>query len=258
MKKLEFLLVLVFLILGCSKSEPSFYKNLYTNEIYTTLEFEKFIGNVYATVSDSIIKNQGLTNPNEIKETLDSLSKEIRISINFKKDIISGDSIIRPFDYNLRIGNKYLIRSDKFEKIGFRVIEKKHKTLQGEEIIIGGKQDKPTLINLWFIGCRGCVEEMPALNYLKSKYADKVNFVAVTFDKHQDVIKFLDKKEFNFTHLANKEEFIEEIATKPYPENIFVDKNGTIRYIESGLGGGDNLDFATAHFEKILKELINE
>ena len=256
MKKVE--LILVVLLLGCSKSEPNFYKNLYTNEIYTPLEYDNFCNNVIATLSDSLIKNWELTNPNESRETLDSILNEIRFNIVFEETIISGDSIIRPFSYDVRIGKEYLIRSKKFEKIGLKIIEKKHKTLRGEEITIGGKQDKPMLINVWFIGCRGCMEEIPALNLLKSKYADKVNFVAVTFDEHRDVIKFLDKKEFDFTHLTNKEELIKEIATKPYPENIFVDKNGTIRYIEGGLGSGDNLDLVIDYFEKILQELITE
>ena len=99
---------------------------------------------------------------------------------------------------------------------------------------------------------------MPALNLLKSKYADDVNFLALTFDKNEDVIKFLDRKEFDFTHLTNKEEFIQKIATKPYPENIFIDKNGVIKYIEGGIGSGDNLNLVIEHFEKILEELVNE
>ncbi|WP_157823451.1 TlpA family protein disulfide reductase [Olleya sp. 1-3] len=255
MNKIKLLFALTFLIFSCSEKEPNFYKNLYTNEIYTTLEYDKFIGDLYLKVSDSIIE---ITNPSDIKQTRDSLLKEIRVTSKLKKIIKSGDSIIRPFEYDLRIGNEYLIRSDNFEKIGLEITEKKHKTLEGEEIVIGGKQDKPTLVNLWFIGCRGCIEEMPALNLLKSKYADKVNFVALTFDNNEDVIKFLNKKEFNFTHLTNKKEFIKEIGTKPYPENIFIDKNGFIKYIEGGIGSGDNLNLVIEHFEKILEELINE
>lgn len=258
MKKINLLFSVAFLIFGCKESEPNFYKNLYTGEIYTTLEHEKFIGGLYIKVSDSLIKNQGLTNPTNIKETRDSLLQEIRVISNYNKIIKSGDSIIRPFYYDLRIGKEYLIRSKNFEKIGLEIIEEKHTTLEGGEISIGGKQDKPTLINLWFIGCRGCIEEMPALNLLKSKYADKVNFVAVTFDKNEDVIKFLDRKEFEFAHLTNKKEFIKVIATKPYPENIFIDKNGIIKYIEGGIGSGDNLNLVIEHFEKILEELINE
>lgn len=258
MRKINLLFVIVFLIFSCNETEPNFYKNLNNNKIYTTSEYKKFIGDLYLNVSDSIIKSLKLTNPTEIKETRDSLLKEIRVITKLERITKSGDSIIRPFEYDLRIGNEYLIRSDNFEKIGLEITEKKHKTLDGEEIVIGGKQDKPTLINLWFIGCRGCIEEMPALNLLKSKYADKVNFVALTFDNNEDVIKFLNKKKFDFIHLTNKKEFIKEIGTKPYPENIFIDKNGFIKYIEGGIGSGDNLNLVIEHFEKILEELINE
>jgi thiol-disulfide isomerase/thioredoxin len=129
-------------------------------------------------------------------------------------------------------------------------------TLDGQIIRIGGKQSKPTLINLWFIACPGCVAEMPALNRLQEKYADKVNFLALTFDKKESVNNFLLKKSFNFKHITNCRDFINKIGSKPYPENIFVDRNGTIRYIEGGLPPSENLDLVIKHFESILEELL--
>jgi len=257
MKKIKFLSVLLF-IFSCSESEPNFYKNLYTNEICTPLEYEKFIGDLYMKVSDSIVKNQRLTKSTDIKETRDSLLKEIWVVSKLKKIIKNGDSIIRPFKYDLRIGKEYLIRSDNFEKTGLEITKKEYETLEGNKIFIGGKQDKPTLISLWFIGCHGCIEEMPALNLLKSQYADKVNFIALTFENSEDVFEFLQKEAFNFIHLINNNVLIEEIATNTYSENIFIDKNGFIKYIEGGIGNGDNLNSIIEHYEKILEELINE
>jgi thiol-disulfide isomerase/thioredoxin len=256
MKKIKLLFALPLLIYSCSESEPNFYKNLSTNEIYTTAEYGKFFVDIRLKTSDSIIRSQGLTNPGEIKKTRDSLLKEIQVTSKLEKIIKNGDSIIRPFKYDLRVGKEYLVRSDNFEKIGLEIAKKEYETLEGNKIFIGGKQDKPTLISLWFIGCRGCIEEMPALNLLKSKYADNVDFVALTFDKKEDVLKFLDRKGFDFIHLTNKEEFIQEIATKPYPENIFIDKNGVIKYIEGGIG--NDLNLVIDHFGKILEKLINE
>ncbi|MGB3585912.1 MAG: TlpA disulfide reductase family protein, partial [Tunicatimonas sp.] len=252
------IVILTLLIYSCGELEPNYYKNLYTGEIYTTLKYEKFTRDLYLNISDSILKEKKLTNEVELKKTRDSLINEIMLTIHLKKIIQNGDSVIRPFEYDLRIGKEYLIRSDIYVKIGLEIQKKKHENIEGEEVVIGGKQDKPTLINLWFIGCRGCIEEMPALNLLKTNYADKANFIAVTFDNREDVIKFLGKKKFDFTHLANKEEFIDEISTKPYPENIFIDKNGFIKYIEGGIGSGENLHLVIGHFENILEELIKE
>lgn len=258
MKKINLLFALLFLIVSCNEAEPNFYKNLNDNKVYTASEYENFIGDLYLKVSDSIIKSQKLTNQIEIKKTRDSLFKEIRVITKLQKITKSGDSIIRPFKFDLRIGKEYLIRSDSFEKIGLEIPKRQYQDIKGNNVSIGGKQNKPTLINLWFIGCRGCIEEMPALNLLKSKYKDKVNFIALTFDKNEEVSKFLNKKAFDFTHLTDNKELIEEIGTKPYPENIFIDKNGFIKYIEGGIGSGDNLNSVIEHFETILEELIIE
>lgn len=258
MRKINLLFALFFLIFSCNETEPNFYKNLNNNKIYTASEYEKFSEDLYLKVSDSIIKSQKLTNQSKIKKTRDSLFKEIRVITKLEKMTKSGDSLIRPFKFDLRIGKEYLIRSDNFEKIGLKIAERKYKDIKGNNIIIGGKQCKPTLINLWFIGCRGCIEEMPALNLLKSKYADKVNFIGLTFDKSEEVSKFLNKKPFDFTHLTHNKELIEKIAIKPYHENIFIDKNGFIKYIEGGIGSGDNLNSVIKHFETILEELIIE
>lgn len=50
-----------------------------------------------------------------------------------------------------------------------KIPEQNFKSIDGEKITIGGIQHKPTLINLWFIQCPGCIAEMPALNRLKEK-----------------------------------------------------------------------------------------
>ncbi len=68
------------------------------------------------------------------------------------------------------------------------------KSLDGDSLQIGGKQTKPTVINLWFIRCGGCVAEILALNLLHKKYASKVNFIALADDDAKNVKKFLKKE----------------------------------------------------------------
>ena len=59
-------------------------------------------------------------------------------------------------------------------------------------------KDKPTFVNFWFTSCPPCIEEMPALNELKEKYKDRINFVSITFDTKEKVEKFLKKYEFDY------------------------------------------------------------
>ncbi|MBK9510889.1 MAG: TlpA family protein disulfide reductase [Cytophagaceae bacterium] len=99
------------------------------------------------------------------------------------------------------------------------------------------------------------VAEIPALNKLQENYADKVNFIAITFDDDKKVLRFLKNKEFNFKHITNANQFIEYIGTKPYPENIFIDKDGFIRNIEGGLVK-TRFRFRAKYFGSIIEKLL--
>lgn len=250
------ILILLFsltLILSCTKSKSGFiekaysadyYKNLFTGEILDKNEFQKF--------RDSLMQmSYNLSRA-------DSLNEEV--AYNFTThfhDFISGDSTIQEFNYSIRIGNEYIVRSGSLEKIGLSIPPKTFLTLDGENVQIGGEQSKPTLINLWFVGCTGCEQEKPALNRLKEKYGDKVNFISMTFDNEQRVNKYLNKKDFNYTHIVDVEDdYLKFIGTSPYPENIFINKKGTIVNIEGGLGSyeedGKNLHYFESLIEKLL------
>jgi thiol-disulfide isomerase/thioredoxin len=239
MKRL-FLILILALTISCNneRPEPNFYKNLYTGEILNKTEFEKFQTSFILNYRDSIEKP--------------------KIIWKFYKLEKSSDSIIQNFKYDMRIGDKYIVRAQEYKKIGMKIPKQNFKSIDGKEIIIGGNQDKPILINLWFIQCPGCIAEMPALNRLKEKYSDKVDFIALTNEKEEDVREFLKKREFEFTHIVNVEPFLKEIASYPYPENIFINKNGQITNIEGPLPShlDMDVDIAIEYFERIIKKLL--
>lgn len=255
MKVTKSLLLLVITLTSCNNSnntsesekvEPEYFNNLYTNEILDKYEFAEF----YQSLK---------------KEYYDSIFGAPHISLRFDSIVEVGDSTVAYFKYDLRVGNEYKVRSLVYDKIGMTVAPRVFRTIHGDSVQIGGKQPKPTLINLWFIGCRGCVEEMPALNRLEEKYRDRVNFIALTSDDKKDVLKFLNKKEFNYQHIASEDwkydetsmrSYIKSIESYPYPESIFLDRNGTIRYVEGVLPHGEDLDSVVVHFESIIKELL--
>jgi len=263
--KIFLFFILFFTLFGCKKTkperpEPDFYKNLYTEEILEEHEYAEFYQSLYLNFIDTTYIHTLLVSKDTVKAQtyVDSIMSKINVHFHFYSQINSGDSIIQPFKYDIRVGNEYIVRANSYEKIGLEIQPQHFSTVDGESIQIGGKRDKPILINLWFVECPGCVAEIPALNRLKEKYADKVDFIAMTFEKEKDVAKFLKRKEFNFKHIANVNEFIKTIGTKPYPENIFINKNGYIEYVEGGLSDHEDLDFVIKHFENILQNLIEE
>lgn len=94
---------------------------------------------------------------------------------------------------------------------------------------------KPTMINFWFTKCVPCIEEMPVLNKIREKYKDDVNFVAITFEKKEDVQNFLKKHPFDFLHLIEAKDFADQLGIKTYPMNLFLDKNGVLKYVKGGI-----------------------
>jgi thiol-disulfide isomerase/thioredoxin len=160
----------------------TFTKKCTLHEVLNKKEYNKFINSLLLTYPDPIYKNKHL-------------------GITFQSLIDSSGFRIRPFTYDIRIGTEYKIRRRKYEKIGMELSIKKCISTLGDSLVIGGQQKKPTLINLWFIGCRGCIAEIPALNRLRDKYADKVNSLALSYDDKLDVKDFLKKRNSSFNKL---------------------------------------------------------
>ena len=91
------------------------------------------------------------------------------------------------------------------------------------------------MINLWFTSCSPCIEEMPVLNELKSKYGEKFNFLAITYDSESKVKALLEKHKFEFTHIVNSKKLTTKLGFNGYPINLFLDKNGVVKIIEGNV-----------------------
>lgn len=214
--------------------QADLYKNIYTGQLLDEMGFREFWGKI-------------------LIDSVDSLGRKKEITLVFDRQVNQNDTIIQLFAYDIRVGREYLVSSRSMDKIGLQINPQKFKLITGDSIYIGGKMQRPALINLWFVECRGCVEEIAALNELKEKYSGRVDFIAMTFQSEDHVSKFLKKTPFNFDHITSAEEFIASIATKPYPENIFINKDGKIEYIE-GVGSKDA--YKQKHFESLLDSML--
>ena len=119
---------------------------------------------------------------------------------------------------------------------------------------------KPIMINFWSVGCIPCIEEIPHLNALKSKYGEDVAFLALTADDKENVQRFLMKNPFEFEIFSDAGKIFEEYSIKSIPFNLFIDAGGRIVYTRSGIptkhepGGGRRIDVVNAYGE-LLEEL---
>jgi len=173
-----------------------------------------------------------------------------------------NDSLVYSYTWHFTDSPKKTIKELEKKKaiIGKEYPIENETTLGGKNISLSSLKGKPTLINLWFTSCAPCIEEMPVLNELKSKYSDKFNFLSITMDSESKVNKLLEKHKFNFDHIVNSEKLTTKMGFNGYPVNLFLDKNGVVKIIEGNvnytfvdgeLKMGDGMEFI-----QILEKLL--
>jgi thiol-disulfide isomerase/thioredoxin len=166
-----------------------------------------------------------------------ALRKKVYVSLTVQETETKKDSIISKVTFN--ISDK---KQDELISSGpFAEYKDKEFPIFNLNTLFDGKFDseklkgKPTLINFWFTKCAPCIDEMPVLNKIKEKYKEDFNFIAITYEKKEDVVKFLKKHPFEFEHLVDAEDFTDQLGIKAYPMNLFLDRNGILKYIKNGI-----------------------
>ncbi len=160
------------------------------------------------------------------------LSERGEVNEEILSTIERNDSIIKLFKTTVKEVNPF---AEMENFIGKKLPFENLKDINGNPFNMESLNGKPTLVNLWFVNCPPCIEEMPYLNELKAHYGDRVNFVAVTFDKKKKVDDFLSNRTFDFTHIIDAQVAMDNLKNKSYPLNIYLDKNGIIKSYEGFL-----------------------
>lgn len=133
----------------------------------------------------------------------------------------------------------------------FRVSSIDGKTFDSEKL-----KGKIVVLNLWFIGCPNCVEEIKLLNKIVDEYRDRdVVFIGLTTDDKSKLEKFLKKNPFNYnivpkampTILSFGEPDKNGEINIPFPMHVVVDRSGKIVVRRSGIKG---LDAVKAELKK--------
>ena len=118
---------------------------------------------------------------------------------------------------------------------------------------------KVVVINLWFINCPNCLEEMAELNKLVDQYNDNKNvvFLGLAASKKTDLETFLKMHPFKYQVIPDA---VMIILTKfgtpdkngeinvPFPMHYVIDREGNIVVKTQGIKGID----------AVKKELVNQ
>lgn len=93
---------------------------------------------------------------------------------------------------------------------------------------------KVVLINFWATWCPPCIAEMPSMQSLYNDYSDKIEFVFVSNESTQTVLKFLDEKEYTFNIYKGVTTPPESFDISSIPRTFLIDKKGNIVIDKSG------------------------
>lgn len=197
---------------------------VFSEQVYETLKqnFEK--QNLEVKIIDSILADNTLTRIIDIK------------SKGYYEAKLKGEKFDPFAKFKENIGKEFKI-SEFYNENGVKFSEAK---------LIG----KPTIINFWFTACKPCIAELPYLQKLKNTFGDKLNYLAITFDDRSKVNSFLKNYDFDFLHITNSLEQIEDLKISGYPMTFILDKKGKIFNIYGGLS-----DF---EYKEINETILNQ
>ena len=109
---------------------------------------------------------------------------------------------------------------------------------------------KIVVLNLWFINCPNCLEEIGRLNKLVDEYKDKdVVFIGMARNNKADLEKFLKKNPFNYNIVPGAMQTILSFGEPdkngefniPFPMHVVINREGKIVVRRSGVKGLDDV-----------------
>ena len=91
---------------------------------------------------------------------------------------------------------------------------------------------KVIVLNFWFIGCPGCMAEIPKLNALRAKYSsnDDIEFIAVAPNTDDELRTFFSTERFDYEIVGQARSVLNLFAFKGFPRNIVIGRDGRIAY----------------------------
>ena len=126
------------------------------------------------------------------------------------------------------------------QRIGQRLPRITVATFSRDSATVGGAEPQPvTLLNLWATYCGPCIAEMPALEAIQRRYAQRgLRVLAVSTDKADAVVKaFLLRNPLSLPIGRDPTGAVTAaLANTVLPENVLLAADGRVLYRTFGLG----------------------
>lgn len=103
---------------------------------------------------------------------------------------------------------------------------------------------KVIVLNFWFIGCLGCMDEIPKLQMTANKFRGNpdIVFIAVATNTPQELRRFREREGFTYRHIGQALALSKLFGFVGYPKNIVVGRDGKIAYWRSRIHAWDKFE----------------
>ena len=137
--------------------------------------------------------------------------------------------------------------------VGFEMPNVTVTRLDSSAIDLTALRGKPMVINWWQTFCGPCIKEIPELNELVEKYADRdVEFLAIAHNEMAELTPFLEKHPFTYDIALADDEAV-HVFGQGYPRHVIIDGDGKVVY--------DNLGYnpdITDRLDRVIGSLLSE
>ena len=102
----------------------------------------------------------------------------------------------------------------------------------GQQVSLQSLRGRVVLVNFWATWCSTCVVEMPSLEKLAGRMANKpFTLLAVSVDENWDVVRKFFPEGSNMSIVLDKDKSVPpRYGTEKFPESFLIDPEGNVRY----------------------------
>jgi len=112
-------------------------------------------------------------------------------------------------------------------------------SLDGKTFDLKSLRGKVVVLNMWFIGCGPCREEIPKLNDVVREFKNRgVVFLAPAPDLPDSLKSFLKTTPFEYSIIPQAERILDQFNIATFPSHIVIDRNGQVELTMVGAHEG--------------------
>ena len=99
--------------------------------------------------------------------------------------------------------------------------------LNGNKVELNKYLGKPLVVNYWATWCAPCIKEFPYFEDVKQELGDDVNFVMISDESLEKIVKFYESKPYSFDYLRSIKN-LSEYGINTRPTTYFYSAQGEL------------------------------